>query len=471
MVRSHLYKPLQNQTGDLISNVSVLLLEPGTNTEIGDTIYSDVEGSETLSNPFAASGAISIYLDESRYVDVKVTTDSLEEHLIENMLVIGPASQTVGGLEDLDDVDFSETALADGHTLIYDFGTGTWQNVAGGSVFALKSHGHNKQDITDLGTIGTAASRDVPTSGNATAEQVVRGSDSRLTNARTPSAHKHSGGDIESGRVLPQFLGTGTPTASKVLNGEGAWVLPAAGGGSATQPGIPWVFETDTVYEAPTGGHFRLTEDVDNNPLILFSPSDAEEVYRGQWISNDISDHTLVAIGESGNVTTWLLSFGFEDLDDNRGVFLATSEGDPIMNRTGIFTNGETVTFFAIPPAPKAEPLGFPYIFAGSIAEGLPTSGQLKVIDDYSGIMFHLEDKNGINHEEMWMTVAGSPRTGMFYLTLREPYQDLRYYGYSMDLVIEDDCVVLPIGTQGMDVLGSRPTGRPIWLVSTVSRG
>lgn len=51
--------------------------------------------------------------------------------------------------------------------------------------------------IQDSGvTLGTAASLDVPTSGDATSGQVVKGSDTRLTDSRTPTAHVHPESDI-----------------------------------------------------------------------------------------------------------------------------------------------------------------------------------------------------------------------------------------------------------------------------------
>ena len=46
--------------------------------------------------------------------------------------------------------------------------------------------------IKNKPTLGTAAAKDVPTSGNASATQVVMGNDSRLTDARTPTAHTHT---------------------------------------------------------------------------------------------------------------------------------------------------------------------------------------------------------------------------------------------------------------------------------------
>lgn len=57
-------------------------------------------------------------------------------------------------------------------------------------------HTHTLSAITDA---GTAASRNAPSSGDATASQVVLGNDSRLTNTRTPvshaSSHQVTGGD------------------------------------------------------------------------------------------------------------------------------------------------------------------------------------------------------------------------------------------------------------------------------------
>lgn len=48
---------------------------------------------------------------------------------------------------------------------------------------------------TALG-LGNAATRDVPSSGNATSAQVVKGDDTRLTDARTPTAHTHTPASI-----------------------------------------------------------------------------------------------------------------------------------------------------------------------------------------------------------------------------------------------------------------------------------
>jgi len=54
---------------------------------------------------------------------------------------------------------------------------------------AASSHTHGVGDVTGL---GTAATRNVPSTGNAGPSEAVLGSDTRLTNARTPTAHASS---------------------------------------------------------------------------------------------------------------------------------------------------------------------------------------------------------------------------------------------------------------------------------------
>lgn len=54
--------------------------------------------------------------------------------------------------------------------------------------------------VKDGGTLGTAAFKDVASSGNASTTQVVMGNDSRLTDSRTPASHTH--GNIQNGGAL-----------------------------------------------------------------------------------------------------------------------------------------------------------------------------------------------------------------------------------------------------------------------------
>lgn len=53
---------------------------------------------------------------------------------------------------------------------------------------ANSSHTHTLSDVSDA---GTAAALDVPATGNAAVGEVVKGNDTRLSDARTPTAHTH----------------------------------------------------------------------------------------------------------------------------------------------------------------------------------------------------------------------------------------------------------------------------------------
>ena len=54
---------------------------------------------------------------------------------------------------------------------------------------ASSSHTHTLSDVTDA---GTAAAKNVPATGDAAATECVLGSDSRMTDARTPTTHSHN---------------------------------------------------------------------------------------------------------------------------------------------------------------------------------------------------------------------------------------------------------------------------------------
>lgn len=51
-------------------------------------------------------------------------------------------------------------------------------------------------NLTNKPALGTAAAKDVPATGNASNAQVVMGSDTRLSDARTPMAHSHAISDV-----------------------------------------------------------------------------------------------------------------------------------------------------------------------------------------------------------------------------------------------------------------------------------
>jgi len=79
--------------------------------------------------------------------------------------------------------------------------------------------------VTDKPTLGTAAALDVPATGDATTGQVVKGDDTRLTDARTPTAHNHDtlyedllGDPSIDGQIL-----------SSSAAGVRSWITPSKG--------------------------------------------------------------------------------------------------------------------------------------------------------------------------------------------------------------------------------------------------
>ena len=87
------------------------------------------------------------------------------------------------------------------------------------------------QALSTISDAGTSASLDVPATGNASASEVVKGNDTRLSDARTPTSHNHTASQISdfSSAVSTEITnnagaghGTGTVTEHNDVSNAGS---------------------------------------------------------------------------------------------------------------------------------------------------------------------------------------------------------------------------------------------------------
>lgn len=159
------------------------------------------------------------------------------------------------GATKLDDLtDVSVTTATTGYTLIHN-GT-QFVSVLGTGTFAAATHTHAQGDITGLtaalaqdgtdiaalqasvaaiGTIGTAGYLNVPASGDAGAGQVVKGNDTRLTDARTAVAHTHPSTAITDSTTQGRAVLTAATAADqRTAMGLGSMATVSSGAYSLT---------------------------------------------------------------------------------------------------------------------------------------------------------------------------------------------------------------------------------------------
>lgn len=103
--------------------------------------------------------------------------------------------------------------------------------------------------------LGTAAAKDVPPSGNASAGQVVMGNDTRLTNSRTPTAHTHTAANISDSTVVGRsVLTAANAAAARSAIGAGTSNLALGSTSSTAMPGNTAIPSYSEITEANLKG-------------------------------------------------------------------------------------------------------------------------------------------------------------------------------------------------------------------------
>jgi hypothetical protein len=101
----------------------------------------------------------------------------------------------------LQDIDYGDVTVGGGGTtMTIDTGVVTTAKMGGDVTVAGKALLDDVSNTAQRATLGlgTAAVKDVPASGDAAATEVVFGTDTRLTDARTPAAHVHPQSEVTS---------------------------------------------------------------------------------------------------------------------------------------------------------------------------------------------------------------------------------------------------------------------------------
>lgn len=177
--------------------------------------------------------------------------------------------------------------------------------------------------ITGTPTLGTSAAKDIPASGNASSTQVVYGSDTRLSDSRTPTAHAatHKSGGSDAIKLDELAVTTDVTTLNATSSGHG--LLPKLSGTTST------FFRGDGTYSG------LPTNSTSSAGVVTTAPNIQPQVYRG--------DATFGYPGGAGRCTS---SFTVPASGSAVTLAIATSSTWPVVGQIVFITDG-TIKFLA----------------------------------------------------------------------------------------------------------------------------
>lgn len=138
----------------------------------------------------------------------------------------------------------------------------------------------------DTSALGTAAALDVSAAGDASATQVVKGNDSRLSDARTPASHTHPAAQISDATITGRALvNAASAAAARTAIGAGTSSFDGAYGSLSGRPTLG----TAAALAVPASGNAAASEVVLGSDTRL---SDARTPAAHTQAASTISDST-----------------------------------------------------------------------------------------------------------------------------------------------------------------------------------
>jgi hypothetical protein len=256
----------------------------------GALMHTDVPDSDT--GFIKRTGAATYDVDNNNYY-TEAEADALNTAIVSGYtsqlatvaldLVIGLAGKSATG-HDHGDIYYTETEIDALHTTINSVYTTQITSVASD----LANHDHTLTDITDS---GTAASLDVPSTGNAAAGEVVKGNDLRLIDSRAPTTHGHFVFEVSGlGDSATKSVGTTSGTVAEgdhnhdlrlltnyVANEHIDW--------GANQQGSPYIHTDNIEFINTSAG-----SDDNGKPIVLDSRG---KIASSMLVGGDISFNDL----------------------------------------------------------------------------------------------------------------------------------------------------------------------------------
>ena len=150
---------------------------------------------------------------------------------------------------------------------------------------------YSYSEIQNTPSLGTAASKDVAASGDASSSQVVMGDDSRLTDSRTPTSHTH--GNVTNAGALQT-------TDISIASGDKLVVTDSSDGGKVARTSAEFDGLTDTkcltkkgTFEdfVPNSSFASLASQVSTNQTNILSVED-------MVCDTEFSTATAYAVGD-----------------------------------------------------------------------------------------------------------------------------------------------------------------------------